>query len=156
MSLYGISDVQLQQMMYPHGPGTYSYGNVPIYVNKGAAAGGVQTGGVSGIGNTPVETGVTASTGDGVNASLGVAAGQTAATGVPGGAAATPAVAGGGYASIAGAAIGQIAQVASDYVKAKGASDALAAQQAIPAAPKWSGESAGALAGFQAPKLPAL
>lgn len=134
----GLSSQQMEQLLYPYGRGQYSYGSTPVMVNQtGQWKNGVQPGGVSEIGSTPVETAVAANTGDGVNAGLGVSAGQTAATGVPQGATGSPASSAGGYASIAGAAINQIAQVASDYVQRKAKADELAATSATPSVPQF-------------------
>lgn len=134
MSLYGISDKQLESLMYPNGRGQMNYGGTPIFVNQtGQALNGVQPSGVSMIGSAPVQTGVVAAT----DPNLGVTAGQTAATGIPAGAAMGGATGGaGGFASIASGAISQIADVAANYAKAKGAADALKSQQAIPGIPQ--------------------
>lgn len=152
MALYGLSDAQLEKLMYPNGRGVYHYGNTPVMVNgTGGTVNGVVPGGVSMVGSTPVQTGVAVDSPG--NAAMGVAAGTTApgATAMPAGAAAGAAPSMAGYASLAGGAIQQIAGVASDYVGAKAKADALMAQKGVPNIPQ--DESAGALAHVSIPQL---
>lgn len=165
MSLYGLSDTQLNQLMYPNGRGSFYYGNQPIQVNQSSGwMNGVQPGGVSqvsvpsatGAGSqvVPVKTATAVDTGDGVNANLGVSPGQAASTGLPAGAstAATSATGATPYASIASQAIGQIAQVAATYAQNSAKATALKDTSVIPQIP----ESAGAATHFQAPALAGL
>lgn len=155
MSLYGLSQQQLEQLMYPQGRGQFQIGNAPVfqsvgqnYLNpqpqdqtSGAWPSGTGAAMPAPAAAAPVAAPAAPAGGGGILGGLTGGGGGAGLGGAAGGA--------GGFASIAGSAINQIAGVASNYLAAKAKADALGNTQAVPNIP----ESGGAIAGFTPPAL---